>query len=88
MPIYNACWSNGGDGDDECQIYCQTDCPHKCVLIECKNYKHCGGKCPQWYLDCHRGQNVNCDMNPFDFLDEKEECPVCYDEKYITKVPI
>lgn len=74
----------GGEG--ECDIYCQTDCPHTCVLIECKHYKHCGGKYPEWYLDCHRGKDVNCDMIPFDFLDEKDECPVCYDEKYMVKM--
>lgn len=41
-------------------VYCKSDCPHKCQLIECKNYTKCGQKCPQWLLNCDGGMCKGC----------------------------
>ena len=59
-----------------------------CVLQGCKYYKHCGERCPQWVLDGYGGCDINCGMgntmfHAQEFLDVIEECPICYDEKFM-----
>ena len=71
----------GGSTDGD--IYCQTECPHKCKLIECHNFKLCGTKCPQVLLDAHNGMCVDCaiSVGKINFSDEKSECPICMETK-------
>ena len=72
-------------------IYEQTACAFKCVLIECKNYKHCGQKRPKWLLEFHKQMCINCaaaeHSKTIVFTDIQQECPVCYEEKYMIQLP-
>jgi len=71
--------------------YEQSVCTYKCELLECKNYKHCGEKRPKWVLDIHNNMCVNCAAAEYDdtviFTDIKQDCPVCYEEKYMIQLP-
>ena len=62
---------------------CPSACIHDCKGVECRNYIHCGKKDPQFLLDCHRDQCINCDtmsgMTTYTKL--VEECCVCYEMK-------
>jgi len=70
--------------------YEHTACSHACELVECKNYKHCGKKNPKWVLTIHKEMCPGCACMEYDgkttFTDTKQECPVCYDEKYMMKL--
>ncbi len=71
--------------------YEQASCSHGCELIECKYYKHCGKKLPKWVHTLHREMCPNCAAMVYDgktkFTEIKQDCPVCYDEKYMMKLP-
>jgi len=85
----------GGDGSCfnqiDVDVYEQSPCSHGCELIECKNYKHCGKKRPELFIRIHGGMDYNCASMTYDgkitFTDTHQECPVCYDEKYMIKLP-
>lgn len=68
--------------------YCREECPHKCEPMKCKNYRYCSAKLPQWVLNCQESMCIDCatEVGPLEFLDEKRECPVCFDVKEIIKV--
>lgn len=54
-----------------------------CVPVECRNYKHCGEKHPQRYLDCHNGMDSGCAirMGPHTYTNQVEKCRSCLDDK-------
>jgi hypothetical protein len=67
-----------------------SPCPFNCMLKKCRFYNHCNKKAPQWILNTHDKQDINCGMGNtmFDnqtFLQIKAECPVCYDNKYMIQ---
>lgn len=68
--------------------YCKSECPHNCKLIECHNYRLCGAKHPQRFLDCHNGMCLNCAImfGRIKFLDKKDECPICLINKDMIEV--
>lgn len=68
--------------------YCNTECRHKCELIECHNYRICGEKRPQYILDCHNGMCIDCMLliGKINFLNEKDDCPICTDNKDMIKI--
>lgn len=63
--------------------YCQDECPSKCVLVECHNFKLCGNKHPQWFLWCHNGMCLDCAvmLGKLKFLEEQDDCPICMERK-------
>lgn len=77
---------NGGDTDSD--FYCQTECLYKCKLIECYNFRFCGKKMPQMLLDCHNEMCPMCAIyiGKIKFLDIKEDCPICMDNKDIIQL--
>jgi len=60
--------------------YCPSNC---CTLIECRNYKYCNIKLPQWVLWCSNDMCINCDiqMGPHETTNELEDCCVCLEHK-------
>lgn len=75
-------------GNTECDIYCQTECPYKCKLVECHNFRLCGKKYPQELLDCHNGMCSDCAimLGKIKFLDIKDDCPVCMENKDMIQI--
>ncbi len=75
-------------GTTESDIYCKNECSHNCHLIECHNFRMCGKKYPQQVLDCYNGMCPNCAMmfGKIKFLDEKDDCPVCMEDKYMIEI--
>jgi hypothetical protein len=69
-------------------IYCKQECEYKCQLIECPNFKLCGKKYPQWYLNCYKGLCINCRVcyGKIKFLDQKDECSICFETKEMIKI--
>jgi hypothetical protein len=76
---------NSGETDT---IYSQNECSHKCVLVECHNYKVCGQKRPAWVLDCHNGMCLDCALmiGKLTFLEQKDDCPVYMEHKEMVQV--
>jgi hypothetical protein len=59
-------------------------CEHDCQPLPCPNVAVCGKEAPLWYFQCHRGRCWDCkDMfgKNLTFLEEPQECPVCFDVK-------
>lgn len=56
--------------------YCPSSC---CKPIECRNYKYCNDKVPQYILDCNFGMCINCAVKfgRHKFSKELIECPIC-----------
>lgn len=75
-------------GNDQCDIYCQEECQHKCKLIECYNFRLCCKKYPKNLLDCYNGMCLNCDMmlGKINFTDKKDECPICLETKDMIQI--
>ena len=75
-------------GDTECDIYCKEDCSYNCKLIECHNFRLCGQKRPQQELNWHNDMCMNCaiSIGKIKFLDIKEDCPVCFENKDMIQV--
>jgi hypothetical protein len=75
-------------GDSECYIFCKTECPYNCQLVECHNFKLCGKKLPQQDLDCYKGMCSDCRINigKIQFLGEKDDCPICIEHKELVKI--
>lgn len=65
-------------GHREHDGYCSSDNPC-CVPIECRNYKFCNQKLPQWVLDTNNGMCMNCaiQMGSHTYTNQVEECCVC-----------
>lgn len=66
-----------------------TNCPHNCEFKKCQNFIICNNKAPFWFLDCHNGTcGSNCDMQygPLTFLEDIEECCVCFENKKMVKL--
>jgi hypothetical protein len=45
--------------------YCPKECSHNCHLIECRNFKRCGQKRPQWLLNCNKGMCTDCAVEEY-----------------------
>ena len=75
-------------GTSETEIYCQKECSHHCQLVECHNFKLCGKKRPQQVLDAHNDMCVDCAImiGKIIFMDDKDDCPVCMENKEIIKL--
>ena len=75
-------------GKTDTDIYCQKECPHKCQLIECYNFRLCGKKYPQQILDCHNGMCIGCSImiGKVKFLDVKDDCPICMENKDMIQI--
>lgn len=60
--------------------YCPTNC---CSPVQCRNYKLCNKKIPNWIVLCHNGMDINCaiQMGPHKFTTIIEDCCVCFDNK-------
>ncbi len=68
-----------------------STCP--CVLEPCLNIRYCSVKAPEWYLNCHAGKCLDCDINfgewchgskSLEFREEIMECPICLDNKDLS----
>lgn len=84
-------WVNGIHKDckflDICLV--PTNCQYKCKPQKCINYIICNKKSPQWVLDCHNGCcGANCDIQygPLTFLEEEDECCICFEDKKMIKL--
>lgn len=75
-------------GTTECDMYCEVGCPHNCKLVECHNYRVCGRKGPQWYINSHNGMCSDCAimLGRIKFLDTKDDCPVCMENKDMIQI--
>jgi hypothetical protein len=58
--------------------YCQTECKHNCVLVECANYKLCGTKYPQYILNAHNGKCLGCELNKITSNSGNAHCQICF----------
>ncbi len=59
-------------------------CEHNCQPLPCPNERVCGDWAPQWYHRCHGGWCISCKSyfgKNLTFLEEPQECPVCFDVK-------
>jgi hypothetical protein len=71
--------------DNDENGYTQSNCPDGCQLRKCPNFELCGVLAPEWYLLCHSGRCVNCNMIfgttlkivRLDTPEQFRECPVC-----------
>jgi len=70
-------------GTTEFDVYCRIECPHKCQLVKCHNFRLCEKKYPQEVLDCNNGMCNECArmFGKINFLEEKDECPICFENK-------
>lgn len=68
--------------------YCQYECPHGCKLVECHNFRLCGKKEPQWFLNCYHGMCHQCTImiGKIKFMDTKDDCPICMENKNMIEV--
>lgn len=60
--------------------YHDMTCEHNCEPVDCPNFALCSESCPKWYLSCHGGRCLHCNMffgKNLTFKEEPEECPVC-----------
>ena len=75
-------------GTTDCDIYCKSECPHNCQLVECHNFRLCGQKRPQWLLYCHNRMCPDCAImiGRVKFLDLKGDCPVCLENKDMIEI--
>ena len=75
-------------GNSEYYLYCKSDCPHNCELIECHNYRMCKQKRPQILLSCNNGMCLDCAIHigRIAFLDKKDNCPICLDNKDMIEI--
>ena len=64
--------------------YCPSNC---CMPIECRNYKYCNEKIPEWVF-CHNGMCMNCavKMGKHTYTNEVEVCCVCLENKIMLKL--
>jgi hypothetical protein len=67
--------------------FCKKECKNKCELIMCKNWVHCNSTLPAY---CYKkskfttnGVCNECNILKVTFLNEKRECFICYEIKYM-----
>ena len=75
-----------GEYYDECTCkhkehtggYCPSNC---CIAIDCRNYKYCNEKRPEWVLSINNGMCFNCavQMGNHTLTTQIEECCICYE---------
>ena len=71
-----------------------VQCPHGCEPKLCHNDANHedderGTLYPEWLFGCHDGSCVNCAISyghGFKHTDKVAECPVCYDQKRMTRL--
>lgn len=65
---------------------CPSDC---CNPIECRNFKFCDTILPEWVTFCHNGMCMNCadQMGKHTMTTIKENCPICYENEIMIKLP-
>jgi hypothetical protein len=75
-------------GPSDMDRYCHIECPHNCQLVECHNFRLCGKKYPQWILDGYNNTCIDCTLHigKIDFLDEKDDCPICMEHQEMIQV--
>lgn len=75
-------------GPNDYDVYCQSECVYKCELVECHNFRLCGKKYPQEQIDCYNGMCSECAImiGKIKFLDEKGDCPICYENKDMIEI--
>ena len=58
------------------------------MTIECRNYKYCNKKIPEWVSFCHNGMCMNCavQMGKHTYTNELEDCCVCLENKIMLKL--
>ena len=94
---YNhVCTCDHRDHRGECKP--KDPCPHNCEPLPCPNYKNhdntfpgypVNKMYPEWFLSVHGGNCIYCGMlygHGFKNTDKIKECPVCYDDKPMTKL--
>lgn len=54
-----------------------------CSLVECRNYKNCKSKQPQWISNCYDSMCVKCflQLGQHIYTNQVEECCVCFENK-------
>lgn len=75
-------------GTDYYDSYYKSDCPYNCQLVRCHNYRLCGQTRPKWLLNCDGGMCKDCALKigKIKFLDVKDDCPICLNNKDIIQV--
>jgi hypothetical protein len=68
--------------------FCKTECKNKCELIMCKNWVHCKYAFPAYCCNNNMkfmkdGVCNHCRIFDITFLNEKRECFMCFDIKYM-----
>lgn len=68
----------------ECDVYYL----HTSHLVECHNFKMCGQKRPDIILGWYNGMCMDCAISfgKIKFLDEKDDCPICFDNKDMIEI--
>ena len=69
--------------DDYDSYVKEHPCAHECTLKRCPNYIYCGKEDPEWYMDCHGGRCLMCNMtfNKDLVFGGEMECPICLEVK-------
>lgn len=65
--------------------YCPNRCNKNCQLKKCRLCEH---ESPEWVLICRYGLCGNCYVayGNIQFLDKKEECPICLETKEMVEI--
>jgi hypothetical protein len=78
---------------DEPDVYSKhTDvsCEYGCEPLQCSNFAICGAREPKWYLNCHDGRCLHCNMlicKNLTFKELPEECPICTEVSKCVVLP-
>lgn len=72
-------------GHREHNGYCPSTC---CQPVECRNYKYCKVKQPQWVSFCVNGLCMNCvvQMGKHTITDTENDCCVCLEKKIMLRL--
>jgi hypothetical protein len=70
-----------------------TQCKHRCVLKDCSTFNYCHEEYPAWYYTDHILTTINqngnqcngCGIFKVKFPNEKGDCFVCYENKYLIE---
>jgi len=70
--------------------FCKTDkpCNFNCHLKKCETFNYCGKSYPEWYYiyGLTTGDQCNgCGIYKVKFINEKENCLICSEDKYIIE---
>jgi hypothetical protein len=82
------CYKEGTEEHDEKCVcghrehngYCPSDC---CTTIECRNYKYCNNKLPEWVSFCYEGMCTDCDIRIWEhkYTKQVENCCICLNDE-------